>query len=614
MQPWEMYRSLTRDRSVLDQNIGKVTAKRIFRYAKPFNRDISFLIILVTIDAFLIVAQPLLFKRIVDEGILKANVQVVLISALLVGLLALLSGLISIVERWYSSRIGEGLILNLRTEVYDSVQRQPISFFTRSQTGNLISRLNGDVIGAQQAFTSTLSGIVSNVIALAVVVGTMLTLSWQITFGALILVPLFLLPARFLGKKLQELTRDQMNLNAEMNQQMSERFNVSGALLIKLFGDYRQESGKFSNRAVSVRDIGIKIAMANRIFIVALTLVATIATAVVYGFGGVLTINETITLGTLLALTALLGRLYGPLTALSNIRVDVMTALVSFDRVFEILDLENPIKEPVEEKKLPNDGLSIELKNVSLTYEDSNIALKTLGVDVSQTAQDRTQALSEINLEIPAGQTVALVGPSGAGKSSLTGLISRLYDATIGEVLVGGINVKDLKTTNLRKEIGVVSQDPHLFHDTIKNNLLLAKPSATDQEISKALELAQLSDFVKRLPQGLETVVGDRGYRLSGGEKQRMALARVFLKGPRIIILDEATSHLDTENEALVQKALKLALANRTAVVVAHRLSTVVQADAIAVLENGRIKEFGNHKSLMQLHGLYRELFETQLT
>ena len=613
MQPWEMYRSLTRDRAVLGQKLGKVTGGRILTYAKPFRKLIWILLFLVTIDAFLIVAQPLLFKRIVDEGILKSNVSVVLISSGLVALLALISGLVSIIERWYSARIGEGLILNLRSEVYDQVQRQPIVFFTRSQTGNLISRLNNDVIGAQQAFTSTLSGVVSNIIALVVVVGTMLTLSWQITIGSLILLPLFLLPARFLGRKLQQLTRDQMNLNAEMNQQMSERFNVSGALLIKLFGNYHTETDKFSSSARSVRDIGIKIAMANRIFIVALTLVAALATALVYGFGGVLTINETITLGTLLALTALLGRLYGPLTALSNIRVDVMTALVSFDRVFEILDLENPIKEPKFEKALPKGGLAIELKNVSLVYDDSNIALETLGVSQQQIAQDQIQALFEVNLSVLPGQTVALVGPSGAGKSSLIGLVSRLYDATTGEVLIGGVNVKDLVSENLRKEIGVVSQEPHLFHDSIKNNLLLAKPTATDVELADALQSAQLAEFIQRLPQGLETIVGDRGYRLSGGEKQRLAAARVFLKAPRIVILDEATSHLDTENEMLLQKALNTALKDRTALVVAHRLSTVINADKIVVLENGRIIQEGTHTELLKNNGLYRELFETQL-
>lgn len=613
MQPWEMYRSLTRDRSVLNQKLGKVTGKRILGYAKPFYRDFYFLVALVTVDAFLIVAQPLLFREIIDEGILKADTGVVITSAALVAILALFSGLFSIVERWYSARIGEGLILNLRSQVFDSVQRQPVAFFTRSQTGSLISRLNNDVIGAQQAFTSTLSGILSNFIALIVVIGTMLVLNWQITLGALILVPLFLVPARLLGRKLQALTREQMNFNADMNQQMSERFNVSGALLIKLFGNYQSETKIFSDRATSVRDIGIKIAMANRIFIISLTLVATLATALVYGFGGVLTINETITLGTLLALTALLGRLYGPLTALSNIRVDVMTALVSFDRVFEILDLKNPITEPNNPKTLPSGELGIEFKNVNLTYSDSELTLETLGSKNIQAQQDLTEALQDINLTIEHGSTVALVGPSGAGKSSLTGLVTRLYDVSEGEVLIGGVNVKDLSTSLLRGEIGVVSQEPHLFHDSIKNNLLLAKPDATPEELSESLKSAQLYDFVKNLPAGLETVVGDRGHRLSGGEKQRLAIARVFLKAPRIVILDEATAHLDTENEAQVQKALNLALANRTALVVAHRLSTVVKADQIVVLNQGKIIEIGNHSSLLNKGGLYKELFETQL-
>ncbi len=613
MQPWEMYRSLTRDPDVLKQKLGRVTGRRILQYAKPFTKDIYFLVMLVTVDAFLVVAQPLLFKRIIDEGILKSNPSIVIISAALVAVLAIFSGLVSIVERWFSSRIGEGLIFDLRSEVFDKVQRQPIAFFTKSQTGSLISRLNNDVIGAQQAFTSTLSGLVSNIIALIVVLVTMITLSWQITFASLVLLPLFLIPARLLGRKLQALARNQMDLNAQMNQQMSERFNVSGALLIKLFGNYQNETQVFTNRAIGVRDIGIKIAMTNRIFFIALTLVATVATAFVYGFGGVLTIDGTITLGTLLALTALLSRLYGPLTALSNIRVDIMTALVSFDRVFEILDLKNPISDPKNPKSLPAGGLAISLKNVSLNYSQSQSFLPTLTTKEDLNVVEDSTSLSAVELEILAGTTVAIVGPSGAGKTSLTALISRLYDATSGEVLVGGVNVKDLSLQDLRSEIGVVSQDPHLFHDTIENNLRLVKPNASEQEIMQAISSAQLSDFVNSLPAGIATVVGDRGHRLSGGEKQRLAIARVFLKSPRIVILDEATAHLDAENEAQVQKALNLALANKTAIVVAHRLSTVLQADKIVVLNQGKIIETGTHQELMSHEGLYRELFETQL-
>jgi ATP-binding cassette subfamily B protein len=613
MQPWEMYRSLTRDPDVLKQKLGRVTGRRILQYAKPFTKDIYFLVMLVTVDAFLVVAQPLLFKRIIDEGILKSNPSIVIISAALVAVLAIFSGLVSIVERWFSSRIGEGLIFDLRSEVFDKVQRQPIAFFTKSQTGSLISRLNNDVIGAQQAFTSTLSGLVSNIIALIVVLVTMITLSWQITFASLVLLPLFLIPARLLGRKLQALARNQMDLNAQMNQQMSERFNVSGALLIKLFGNYQNETQVFTNRAIGVRDIGIKIAMTNRIFFIALTLVATVATAFVYGFGGVLTIDGTITLGTLLALTALLSRLYGPLTALSNIRVDIMTALVSFDRVFEILDLKNPISDPKNPKSLPAGGLAISLKNVSLNYSQSQSFLPTLTTKEDLNVVEDSTSLSAVELEILAGTTVAIVGPSGAGKTSLTALISRLYDATSGEVLVGGVNVKELSLQDLRSEIGVVSQDPHLFHDTIENNLRLVKPNASEQEIMQAISSAQLSDFVNSLPAGIATVVGDRGHRLSGGEKQRLAIARVFLKSPRIVILDEATAHLDAENEAQVQKALNLALANKTAIVVAHRLSTVLQADKIVVLNQGKIIESGTHQELMSHEGLYRELFETQL-
>jgi ATP-binding cassette subfamily B protein len=440
----------------------------------------------------------------------------------------------------------------------------------------------------------------------------MLTLSWPITLAALLLLPLFLIPARILGKKLQTLARDQMNLNAEMNQQMSERFNVSGALLIKLFGNYQNETDLFSSRASRVRDIGIKIAMTNRVFFIALTLVATIATALVYGFGGVLTINGAITLGTLLALTALLARLYGPLTALSNIRVDVMTALVSFDRVFEILDLKNPISDPVNPVPLPANGLDIEFNNVSLNYGVNQPFLSTLTTKTDINADEETDALVNIDLKIPAGATVALVGPSGAGKTSLTSLITRLYDPTNGSVLVGGVDIRELKLSDLRAQVGVVSQDPHLFHDTIKNNLLLVKPEASESEIWEALRSAQLDNFVRLLPAGLDTVVGDRGHRLSGGEKQRLAIARVFLKSPRIVILDEATAHLDTENEAQVQKALSIALATRTAVVVAHRLSTVINADKIVVIDKGQIIQSGTHHELLHSSGLYQELFETQ--
>lgn len=611
---WESYRSLTRDSSVKNKGIKSDTFSRIVNYAKPLNKDISYLIVIVIVDAFLVVAQPLLFKRIVDDGISAGNRQIVITTAVLVAILAILSAGLSIVERLFSSRIGEGLILTLRSQVFDHVQSQPIAFFTRTQTGSLISRVNGDVIGAQQAFTSTLSGIVSNGISLVVVLGTMFFLSWTITLTSLVLLPIFLIPAKYMGKKVQSLSREQMNLNSQMSQTMNEKFNVSGALLAKLFGSPDKESNNFFVKASRVKDIGIKIAMTNRIFFVALTTVATIATAIVYGLGGVLVVEQTLTLGTLLALTALLGRLYGPLTGLSNVRVDVMTALVSFERVFEILDLKPIIKDPVSPSKLPEGPLGIEFKNVSFVYPTR----KEVGIESLELANEdgasesNNEILKNISIVMKPGTMTALVGPSGSGKTTISQLISRLYDPTKGEILLGNVNIKQLSREDIRDNIGVVTQDSHLFHDTIKNNLLYAKSNATENEMWHALESAQIKEFISELPEKLNTVVGDRGYRLSGGEKQRIAIARVFLKQPRIIILDEATAHLDNESEAEVQKALSSVLINRTSVVIAHRLSTVVAADQIAVIKDGELLALDTHQNLLVKNSLYADLYNKQ--
>lgn len=611
---WESYRSLTRDSSVKNKGIKSDTFSRIVNYAKPLNKDISYLIVIVIVDAFLVVAQPLLFKRIVDDGISAGNRQIVITTAVLVAILAILSAGLSIVERLFSSRIGEGLILTLRSQVFDHVQSQPIAFFTRTQTGSLISRVNGDVIGAQQAFTSTLSGIVSNGISLVVVLGTMFFLSWTITLTSLVLLPIFLIPAKYMGKKVQSLSREQMNLNSQMSQTMNEKFNVSGALLAKLFGSPDKESNNFFVKASRVKDIGIKIAMTNRIFFVALTTVATIATAIVYGLGGVLVVEQTLTLGTLLALTALLGRLYGPLTGLSNVRVDVMTALVSFERVFEILDLKPIIKDPVSPSKLPEGPLGIEFKNVSFVYPTR----KEVGIESLELANEdgasesNNEILKNISIVMKPGTMTALVGPSGSGKTTISQLISRLYDPTKGEILLGNVNIKQLSREDIRDNIGVVTQDSHLFHDTIKNNLLYAKSNATENEMWHALESAQIKEFISELPEKLNTVVGDRGYRLSGGEKQRIAIARVFLKQPRIIILDEATAHLDNESEAEVQKALSSVLINRTSVVIAHRLSTVVAADQIAVIKDGELLALDTHQNLLIKNSLYADLYNKQ--
>ena len=612
MQMWETYRSLTRDGSVKKRGIKNDTVNRVLGYAKPLKKDISFLIFIVVIDAFLVIAQPLLFKRIVDDGISAGNRSVVIYTAIMVGFLAIFSAGLSIVTRMFSSRIGEGLILTLRGQVFNHVQAQPIAFFTRTQTGSLISRVNGDVIGAQQAFTSTLSGIISNGISLVIVLGTMLILSWEITLTSLILLPVFLIPAKWMGKKVQSLSREQMVLNAEMSQTMTERFNVSGALLVKLFGDPAVEGSNFYRKASRVKDIGIKISMTNTVFFVGLTTVATIATAIVYGFGGSLVISEVLTLGTLLALTALLARLYGPLTALSNVRVDVMTALVSFERVFEVLDLEPLVKDSQDPQKLPSGALDIEFKNVSFTYpsrRDVGLESLELASDGRVDNEVNNIVLQDVSFKVPSGTMLALVGPSGSGKTTISQLISRLYDPSQGEIRIGQINIKDVVRADLRDTIGVVTQDSHLFHDSIKTNLKYAKEDATDDEIWRALESAQIGDFVKSLPDKLETIVGDRGYRLSGGEKQRIAIARVFLKQPRIVILDEATAHLDNENEAAVQEALSTVLQGRTSVVIAHRLSTIINAEQIAVIKDGKLVSIGKHSELLKNNDVYADLY-----
>lgn len=612
MQMWETYRSLTRDGSVKKRGIKNGTVNRVLGYAKPLKKDISFLVFIVVIDAFLVIAQPLLFKRIVDDGIAAGNRSVVIYTAIMVGFLAIFSAGLSIVSRMFSSRIGEGLILTLRGQVFNHVQAQPIAFFTRTQTGSLISRVNGDVIGAQQAFTSTLSGVISNGISLVIVLGTMLILSWEITLTSLILLPVFLIPAKWMGKKVQSLSREQMVLNAEMSQTMTERFNVSGALLVKLFGDPAIEGSNFYKKASRVKDIGIKISMTNTVFFVGLTTVATIATAIVYGFGGSLVISEVLTLGTLLALTALLARLYGPLTALSNVRVDVMTALVSFERVFEVLDLEPLVKDSQNPQKLPSGALDIEFKNVSFTYPSrGDVGLESLELASDGLVDNEVNnvVLQDVSFKVPSGTMLALVGPSGSGKTTISQLISRLYDPSQGEIRIGQVNIKDVVRADLRDTIGVVTQDSHLFHDSIKTNLKYAKEDATDDEIWRALESAQISDFVKSLPDKLETIVGDRGYRLSGGEKQRIAIARVFLKQPRIVILDEATAHLDNENEAAVQEALSTVLQGRTSVVIAHRLSTIINAEQIAVIKDGKLVSIGKHSELLKNNEVYADLY-----
>ncbi|NKB90674.1 MAG: ATP-binding cassette domain-containing protein [Candidatus Nanopelagicales bacterium] len=613
---WQTYQSMTRDRSVAGERVSRGTVRRILGYARPYRVIIAIFLGTLVVTSLLSVAQPLLFKRIVDDGISVGNASLVTWTALAIAGLAIADAAFGIVSRWYSARIGEGLIFDLRTQVYDHVQHQSIAFFTRAQTGALISRLNSDVIGAQQAFTSTLGGVLGNLISVSVVLVAMFALSWQITLASLILVPLFLLPARYMGRRLQALTREQMGLNAEMSSQMTERFNVSGALLVKLFGRPEDEASLFAGRARRVRDIGIRIAMANRWFFTALTLVAALATAVTYGLGGNLVIDGAITLGTLLALVALLAQLYGPLTALSNVRVDVMTALVSFERVFEVLDLDPLVQEPAEPRALPSGALDVEFESVSFTYPTAaEVSLASLeSVAREESVDASVPVLRDVSFTVPAGSLTALVGPSGAGKSTITALVTRLYDPNDGVVRLGGVDVREISRTDMRSAIGVVSQDAHLFHDTIGANLRFAQPEATTDDVMQACEDAQIINLIEALPDGLDTVVGDRGYRLSGGEKQRLALARLFLKAPRVVVLDEATAHLDSESERLVQHALDSALEGRTSLVIAHRLSTIRRADQILVVDDGHIIQRGTHSELLATGGIYETLYRTQFS
>ena len=610
---WMSFRTLTQDQSVKDQKLKPGTVKRIARYALPYKRSLILFLITVVIDAMLVVSTPLLLKRLVDEGVIPGNSSLVTQLALLVGVIAVADALVNMIGRWFSARIGEGLIFDLRTQVFRHIQKQSIAFFTRTQTGALISRINSDVIGAQQAFTMTLSGVVSNLLSLVLVIGTMLILSWQITIVSLLLVPAFLLPTKWVGRKLQRLTRDSFNLNAEMSATMTERFNVSGALLVSLYGDPKEEGSYFSTRARKVADIGISIALLNRIFFIALTSIAAVATAFAYGVGGHLTINKEITLGTLLAITALLARLYGPLTALSNVRVDVMTALVSFERVFEVLDLTPMVRDKADAKPISSGPLNISFNNVKFSYPRAEeISLASLESVAKPETIQSGEILKGISFDVPAGTLTALVGSSGAGKTTISALLPRLYDVTDGGISINGLDIRDLQVQSLRDAIGIVTQDAHMFHDSIATNLRYAKVDATEAEMENACRSAQIWDLISSLPNGFDTVVGERGHRLSGGEKQRLAIARLLLKAPRIVVLDEATAHLDSENEALVQQALASALKDRTSIVIAHRLSTIRAADQILVLDDGLIKERGRHDELLALNGIYADLYQRQ--
>src|SRR3954464_1428542 len=607
-------RSFRRDSSVTARELPKGTVKRILGIARPYRRELTFFLLLVVASSVIGVLTPLLAGDIINRiaGLDGTAAGIVRIALIIAGLAVLDAG-ISLATRWFSARIGEGVIYDLRSRVFEHVQRMPVAFFTRTQTGALVSRLNNDVIGAQQAFTSTLSGVLSNAIGLVLTAGVMFSLSWQITVLSLVLVPVFVLPARRIGRRLQEITRESYGLNASMNATMTERFNVAGALLVKLFGRPEAEAEGFRGRAARVRDIGVVSAMYGRTFFTALTLVAALATALVYGLGGALAFSGSLSAGDVVALALLLSRLYGPLTALANVRVDIMSAMVSFDRVFEVLDLQPMIREAPDAVPVPVGDRSIEFDSGSFSSPSaSDVSLPSLEEVSLPEHGGPVDVLHDVSFRVEPGELVALVGHSGAGKSTIANLVPRLYDVTGGAVRVGGVDVRSATLESLRNSIGVVSQDAHLFHDSIRANLLYARPEASESELWTALEGARIAALVRSLPEGLDTVVGDRGYRMSGGEKQRLAIARVLLKGPGIVILDEATAHLDSESEVAVQHALDTALSGRTSLVIAHRLSTIRSADQILVIDNGRVTESGTHTELLALGGRYADLYRTQ--
>jgi ATP-binding cassette subfamily B protein len=607
------WRTLHSDRGILENKIERRTLRRVVTFARPHRKLISLFLVGTVVDAGLVIVPPLFMQRLVDDGILAHDTSVVVWLAVGIALAAIADAVLGLFTGYLSSRIGEGLIYDLRTKVFAHVQRQSLAFFTRTQTGALVSRLNSDVIGAQSAFTSTLSGTVSNMVSVVVVGITMLALSWQVTVLCLALFPLLLLTSRWVSGRMAVLTRTRMNGNADMATSMTERFNVGGAMLLKLFGHRETEDARFAEKAANVRDLGVRISLLTRFFFAAMTLVPSLATALVYGVGGYLAINGHLSVGTLIALGTLLLRLLGPLQGLSNVRVDIMTALVSFDRVFEVLDLPSLIQEKPGAVALPRTASSLEFEHVSFGYPRAEeISLASLENVARTESRDSGEVLHDVSFSAEPGQMIALVGPSGAGKTTVTHLVARLYDATTGTVRVGGHDVRDVTLQSLEDVVGYVTQDAHMFHDTIRENLLYARPQASDEEIWTALESAQIAPLVSALPDGLETVVGDRGYRLSGGERQRLAIARLLLKAPAMVVLDEATAHLDSESEVAVQRALDAALAGRTSLVIAHRLSTVRDADMILVVESGRIVQRGTHAQLLAQGGLYADLYRTQ--
>ena len=610
------WRSFGQDSSVLKQKIKPGTTKRTIAFARPYAGWLVLFFFVVVVDASIGVLNPLIYRHIINNGILGRNIPLIIHWAIIVAALGIVdNAALGLTQTFLSSKIGAGIVLSLRKRLFEHIQQMPLAFFTRAQTGALVSRLNTDVGGARTAFTDILSNVVGNLITVTLILGAMFVLSWRITLAALILLPLFVLPARFWGRKLQSLTRESYDLGSAMNNVMVERFNVAGALLAKLFGRPNDDSKLFAEKAGRVSDIGVKMALYGRLFFTALIITASCATALAYGWGGVLVVKHVLDLGTVVALAQYLARLYAPLLGLSNVQVSVMTALVSFERVFEVLDLPPMIREKPGAVAVPAGPARIVFDHVAFRYPASaEVSLASLESIAVPDKRQQKPVLLDIDFTAEPGQLVALVGPSGAGKTTITHLVPRLYDVQNGSIKINGVDVRDVTLDSLHRRIGVVTQEAHLFHDTIRANLLYARPAATDEEMKAALRDAQILNLVESLPDKLDTLVGERGYRFSGGEKQRIAIARLLLKAPDIVILDEATAHLDSESEAAIQKALETALAGRTSIVIAHRLSTILKADQILVVQNGTIVQRGTHADLMSIPGLYSELYERQLS